>query len=429
MPTLLFTPPATSLDAGIRLGVAALVGLAVGVEREWSGHAPGASTRFAGLRTFFLFGVAGGAAGLLTISGMAVLGAAILLGVAGLVATAFVVAMRRPGEPLDATTEAAALVVIALGALAGLGQLALAAGGVAIVVFMLGEKQKLHWLVRRIGEDELHAALQFAVLALVVLPLLPARATPWLGGMSPRDLWALVLLFSGINFAGYIARHAVGAERGYTLTGMLGGLISSTLVTLQFARRSRDEPEHGAALALGVIAACTVLPARVGLVTLVLSPAVARQALPYLAAPLVAGMVLVAIGLRRTRMTGSDGVIHGSPLGLLSAIRMSVLFAAALAGINWIRAAWGASGVIATAVVLGLTDLDALTVAMARLGAERPDTLLALAAAGIAVGIMTNTVVKLGIALVVGRGRFRREAGIGLAVLAVAVGAVIALNR
>ncbi len=424
MADLLFSVPASTLDAGVRLAVAALVGLAVGVEREWSGHAPGASTRFAGLRTFFLFGVAGGTAGLLTISDMAPLGAALLLGVAGLVATAFVVAMRRPGEPLDATTEAAALVVVALGALAGLGQLALAAGGVAIVVFMLGEKQKLHWLVQRIGEDELHAALQFAVLALVVLPLLPTGKLPWLGGMSPRDLWALVLLFSGINFAGYIARHAVGAERGYTLTGALGGLISSTLVTLQFARRSRDEPEHGGALALGVIAACTVLPARVGLVALLLAPAVALRALPYLAAPLVVGVGLVALGLRRREMSGTDGVIRGSPLGLLAAIRMTALFAVALAGINWLRAAWGASGVVATAVVLGLTDLDALTLAMARLGAGEA-RMVGLAATGIAVGIITNTVVKLGIALVVGRGGFRREAGIGLGALTLATAIVM----
>jgi len=426
MPAL-FTPPASSLDAGVRLGVAALVGLAVGIEREWSGHAPGASGRFAGLRTFFLFGVAGGVAGLLTATDLAALGAAIVVGTALLVAGAFVVAMRRPGEPLDATTEAAALVVLALGAVAGLGQLAIAAGGVAVVVFMLGEKQKLHWLVQRIGEDELHAAAQFAVLALVVLPVLPTDAFPWLGGMSPRDVWALVLLFSGINFAGYIARHAVGADRGYTLTGFLGGLISSTLVTLQFARRSREEPEHGAALALGVVAACTVLPVRVSLVTLLLSPPVAGQAAPLLAAPLAAGVVLIGLGLRRASLSGEDGVIRGSPLGLVSAIRMTGLFVLALAGITWVRGLWGAGGVIASAVLLGLTDMDALTVAMTRLGAENPGTMLHLAAVGIAVGVLSNTMVKLGIAVVVGQGRFRREAAIGLGVMAAVVGVALAV--
>ena len=418
----ILAPPGTALEAGIRLGVAALVGLAVGVEREWSGHSGGVTGHFAGLRTFFMLGLVGGAAGLLTAGGLPILALALVVITGILIAAAFVMAVRRPEAEFDGTTEVAALAVIALGALAGLGQLAIAAAAVAAVVFMLGEKQRLHWMVRQIGEREMRAAVQFAVLALVVLPLLPGAPIAWLGGLAPRDVWALVLLLSAINFAGYLARRAVGAERGYVVTGLLGGLVSSTLITLQFSRRSRDEPGHGAALATGVVAACTVLPVRLALVTVLLSRPVALAAVPYLAAAFVVGLAIAAVALRKPRPGGDESAQPSSPLGLLSAIRMSVLFVFALAAIDWIRGTWGTGGVLATAAVLGLTDMDALTVAMARLGEGGP---VALAARGIAVGVIANTSFKLALALVVGRGSFRPRAASGLALMAVAVGVVL----
>ena len=423
MPTFLLTPIESTLDAGTRLAVAALVGLAVGLEREWSGHSDGPDGRFAGLRTFVLLGLVGGVAGMLASAGSPWLAVALLLPVGALVVAAFVMAVRRPGAEFDGTTETAALVVVALALLAGGGRLALAAGSVAVVVFLLGEKQRLHALVARIGEAEMRAAIQFAVLALVVLPLLPATGLPWLGGMSPRDLWAIVLLLSGINFAGYVARHALGTERGYAVTGLVGGLVSSTLVTLQFARQSRTAEAERGALARGVLAACTVLPLRVLALTAVLSFPVARAVLPYLAAPFVIGVLMVAPGFRSTAAGAGAEQPRGSPLGLLASLRMSALFALALAVGGWLQARWGSGGVMTTAVAFGISDVDALTISMARLGAA--ESLTGLAARGIALGILTNTIVKAGIAAVVGAGAFRRAAIGGLALMAAGIVAVL----
>jgi uncharacterized membrane protein (DUF4010 family) len=212
--------------------------LAAGFEREWSGHASGPNARFAGLRTFVLLGLIGGIAGALAAGMQPVLGAAIA-GVGGLLCVgAYVMAVRRSAEQTDGTTEAAALTVIALGALAGYGWSGTAAGAGAIVVLMLSEKARLHWLVQRLSEPELRAGLQFAVLAVVVLPLLPEG--PLLGPMAlqPRSLWMVVLLFSALNFAGFVARRIVGASRGLGITGALGGLVSSTAMTLGFSRQS-----------------------------------------------------------------------------------------------------------------------------------------------------------------------------------------------
>ena len=204
----------SELEATARLALAALIGLGVGLEREWSGHTSGPDARFAGIRTFLLLGFAGGAAGICGAQGMGLVALAFALGGVALTVSAYIVATRRPGAGVDGTTEAAALSVLALAALAGMGWRMLAAGAGSVVVLALSEKTRLHALVRHVSETELHAALQFTVLAVVVLPLLPAG--PLFGALAirPRMLWTVVLLFSGLNFAGYLARRAVGLRRG-----------------------------------------------------------------------------------------------------------------------------------------------------------------------------------------------------------------------
>ncbi|MDE3054109.1 MAG: DUF4010 domain-containing protein [Gemmatimonadota bacterium] len=412
---------APPLQEAARLSMAALVGLAVGVEREWSGHASGPHARFAGLRTFLLLGLIGGAAGLLLAAGFHAAAAVLLAGGASFAVVAYAMAVRRPEAGLDGTTEGAALAVLALGALAGLGQIGLAAGTVAVVVLALGEKERLHWLVRKIGEGEMRATLQFAVLALVVLPLLPPGPYGPLGGIRPRTLWAIVLLFSALNFAGHVARHAVGARRGYGITGMIGGLVSSTAVTLEFSRMSRDGEDLARPLALGVIGACTVLVGRVFAASAVLNVAVAQQLLLYLVPAGVVGVALIVFALRRPWPPVTAAAEPGaqSPLRLWSAIQLAVGFQLAMMLLVLARQLWGAAGVLSSAALLGLTDVDALTVSMCRsaLNGMGPS----LAAEGIAVGILANTAVKFGIAMVVGSPRFRRAVAPGFLMLAGAV--------
>ncbi|MDF1504389.1 DUF4010 domain-containing protein, partial [Roseisolibacter sp. H3M3-2] len=247
-----------------RLAVAALAGLAVGIEREWSHGRDGAAS-VAGMRTFALYGLLGGLAGVALAAGATLAAGALLLGGAALAAAAYVAQQRDQDAPRDAglTTEVASLVVLGLGALAGAGRMGAAGGGAALVALALGEKARLHWLVRHLGERDLRAGLQFAVLALVVLPLLPEGPFGPGGAVRPRALWGVVLIFLAIDSAGYVARRAIGPSRGFGVAGLLGGLVSSTAVTLGFSRRSRDEPAHARALALGVVGACTVLLLRV----------------------------------------------------------------------------------------------------------------------------------------------------------------------
>ena len=403
-----------------RLAIAALIGLAVGTEREWSGPTTGPQRRFAGLRTFLLFGMLGGIAGLLLANNALLPGSVLLAAGAAFNVVAYASSVRNPEHPRDGTTEAAALVVLSLGTLAGLGYLTLAAGCGAVVVFALGEKQRLHGMVAKVGAPELQAAARFAVMALVILPVLPTEPLPFGGGISPRGLWTLVLLFSAINFCGYLAQRAVGPERGYGLAGLLGGLVSSTIVTLQFARRSRDEPGHDGALALGVIAACTVLPIRLLAILGVLSPPVAQAALPFLLPPALVGLGILAVSFSRTRRGGAKQDDDRSPLHVITSAKMAGLFFVALVVIGYLESRWGSAGVYTSAVVLGLTDTDALTVAMARLG--NADTVAQVAARGVAIGVISNTAFKLALGLTMGSADFRRRLALGLGVLGGLVG-------
>ena len=265
---------------------------------------------------------------------------------------------------------------------------------------------------------ELRAGIQFAAISLVVLPILPEGPFgPW-GGVRPRWLWTIVVIFSGINFLGYLARRMIGAERGYGVAGMIGGVISSTAVTLNFSRASRSEPAIAGPLALGVVGACTVLLPRITIMSFVLNVAVGRALVPYLLPGLVAGAVIVALAVLRQNGGTKPPPEEDNPLRLGSAIQLALLFQVALTGSGLAAEYFGRRGVISSAVVLGLTDMDALTVSMNELGTSA--AMILLAAKAIAVGVLTNSAFKAAVAVVVGGGRFRWLALGGLAVLGAA---------
>jgi uncharacterized membrane protein (DUF4010 family) len=407
-------------DSPLRVAVAGLIGLAIGVEREWSGHASGPRARFAGVRTFFLLGLVGGIAGWLSAQDRLLLAAVLVGGSASLAVAAYVVASKQTGDR-DGTTEAAALLVLATGSLSGLGYETLAAGVAAVAVLALAEKSRIREFIARIGETELRAALHFVVLAVVVLPLLPTGPFGPRDAIRPRELWSVVLIFSGVNFIGYLARRAVGADRGYGIAGVLGGLVSSTAVTLSFSRQSRVTPEYARGLALGVIAACTVLLPRVLTVTLVLSPSVARHLVPYVIAPAVVAACFLTYALLRKQPSPAYGEERnsGNPLRLGAAIQMALAFQLVLLAVPTAEHLWGPGGVLGSAAVLGLTDMDALTYSMSRLGATTGDA--PLAARAIAIGLLSNTILKLGLALGLGAPGFRRSAAAGLLAFAVSL--------
>lgn len=397
--------------------VAAIGGLAIGIEREWSGHATGPAARFGGVRTFTMLGALGGIAGWLWSAGSGAFGVVLLAAACSLVIAAYIAASR--GD-VEGTTEVAALIVLAAGTLAGLGYLALASGIIAVSGVILLEKSQLHAFVGRIDDEELRAAMRFAVMAVVILPLLPVGPYGPMDVVKPRELWLFVLFFSGLSFAGYIARKVAGAKQGYTLAGALGGLISSTTVTLTFARASRDAAGLEKSLAYGVIAACTVLFIRVAIAVSVLNPALIRELAAYLALPFLVGATIVLMGLRSIGPAREQDEAPRNPLQFRTALKMAVIFQIVLAAITVINRHWGDMGITVAGALLGLADVDALTLSMARqAGSGIPPS---VAVHAIVMGTLTDALLKLTLAAIIGRGVFRRVVVAGIAALALAIG-------
>jgi uncharacterized membrane protein (DUF4010 family) len=352
--------------------------------------------------------------------------AAILFaGAVTIVAAGYVAGSR---QDIDGTTEVAALVVLAAGVISGMGSVRLASATIALAALLLVEKSRLHALVQRIDDVGLQSGVRFAVMALVVLPLLPEGPYGPLGGIRPRELWALVLFFSGLSFAGYMARRLVGPGHGYFVTGLLGGMVSSTNVTFTFARTSGSDVVMDRALAFGAVAANAMLYPRVIVATAILNPAVVPPLVAYLAAPALLAAVSAVVGaVGSVPAEDASDVPPDNPLQLAGALQMVVLFQAVLLVVYVARQWGGSSGVLTSAAVLGLTDVDALTMSMARGVAQAvsPTT----AATAIAVGVLANTGMKLGLALFFGSRPFRLIAGGALALMLIALGAALALRQ
>lgn len=398
----------------VGLIVAILGGAAVGVERQYSGHATGPHARLGGVRTFTLLGTLAGIAGLLLVWDMPIPAALLLAGALILTIAGYV---RASTHDVDATTEVAAVVVLGAGVLGGLGQIRLSAALTTLTVLVLAEKPRLHGLVARLDEPTMLAAARFAVMSAVILPLLPEGPFGPGPGVRPRELWMLVLLFTGMSFAGFIAQRAAGAA-GYPLTGLLGGLVSSTSVTLTFARLSQSHRKHDTPLAAGVVAASAVMFGRVAVAVSVLNVALLPVLARYAAAPLIVAVIAMLLAWRSLRGSHAEPAPVKNPLQLRAAIEMALLFQVVLFVVHYMREWVGNTGLLATGFVLGLTDVDALTLSMTR--SARAGTSIDAAARAIAIGIVANSLMKAGIAFAIGTGRFRWEAGAALLAMAAA---------
>jgi uncharacterized membrane protein (DUF4010 family) len=256
----------------------------------------------------------------------------------------------------------------------------------------------------------------------VILPLLPEGPFGPGPGIKPRELWMLVLLFSGISFVGYIAQRATGAA-GYPVTGLLGGLVSSTSVTLTFARLSHSHPKDETPLSTGAVAASAMLFLRVAVAVGVLNAALLPSLARYLVAPFAVAAVALLIAWRSLRDRHTAPSMLKNPLQFRAAIEMALLFQVVLFAVHYMRTWIGETGLLATGFVLGLTDVDALTLSMTR--SVTSGTSIEAACRAIAMGIVANSLMKAGIAVVVGSTRFKWQAGAALAAMAAAGAATL----
>ena len=405
-----------SLSLLIALGI----GLLVGLERGWEQRRADEGERVAGIRTFALVGLFGGVAGLLgrEVGGLAV--AAGFLAITALVVAAYAVTSRIQSS-YGITTAVAALGTFALGAAACLGYRQGAAAAAVVMAILLGLKPEIHRWVVRLNRRELVAALQLLLLSVVVLPLLPDRPVgPW-GAFNPYQLWWLVVLVAGLSFCGHFAIRLLGERRGILVTGAVGGLASSTALTVQFARRGRLQPELQPLLAVGVVLASATVPARMLVEVAVVNRDLLGAALPPLAsicaANVAAGVVLWFGG----RLPGAEreSLEKSGPFRLTVVLQFALLLAVISVAGEAARVYLGDAGVYALAGISGLADADAITVSLANSARGALDDDVAVRA--IVLVAMAAAVSKLLLSMLLGGRRLALRVG-GASVVTVAAG-------
>jgi uncharacterized membrane protein (DUF4010 family) len=388
----------------IRFLVALAIGLAVGIERGWSQRETPSGEREAGIRTFTVFALTGFAAAAAT----PMLGqwfmAAIALGVLALIGIGYASEIKREHADRGVTTEAAAFLTFALGALAGIGEI-LAAGIVAVVLIaILDQKAELHAFLARLQKLELTAAVKLLLVSVVLLPALPDAGFGPGGVLNPYELWWAVVVIAALGFAGYAAMKIVGPRRGALLMGFMGGFVSSTGLTVSASRASKDAKEASLPFAAAIAVAQSVMFFRTAALVAVLNIALLAHVLVPLALGAAAAIVGALVLTRRANIKSeSKALTAGSPDTLASAIQFVIVVALALLFAHYAQMVAGGVGVIVSGFLAGAVDVDAATVSASRLsGTQVREASAAAAAASVAAALVANSLVKAGIAFSLG---------------------------
>lgn len=412
------------LDLARSFLIALLIGALVGIDRERKKAAePGHS--FGGIRTHILLALVGAASARLAVDTSMPWTFAVALAVIGAALVAsYVLQNREHDDGHGLTSEVAAIAVFLLGAMVVVGDAEMAVALGVVTSAVLAYKQPLHGAVQRLDTQDVFAGLKLLIASFIVLPLLPdAPVDPW-QAINPYKLWLLVILISALSLAGYVAVRWLGSTHGSAITGLAGGLVSSTATTLSFARSSRDAGQgDGHALAAGILLSWLVMFARV----LVLI-AVINRPLLLAAWPPIAGMGAVTgafavwhyrAGLADARATTQQEVAVANPFSLTAAAKFGALFAVILLMVKLAEQHAPGLGVYLVAALAGATDVDAITLSMADAARTSDGFAQAATAIAIAIAVVANTAVKCALVLGFGAGRVRPQVAVATAAVLV----------
>ncbi|MEE4238479.1 MAG: MgtC/SapB family protein [Anderseniella sp.] len=355
-----------------RLGLALAIGLLFGMERGWHQRSKHTETRVAGFRTFALVGLLGGLSGWLgSLSSYLILGLG-FVGVAALLLISYRATTAQDGD-VGITTEIAAMLTFVLGAAAVLGEMAPVAATAVVATALLASKTAMHHWLRSLRRYELLAGIELAIISVVLLPLLPDQGYGPGGVLNPYKLWWAVVLVAGLSFFGYAAMRFAGTARGLLITGALGGLASSTAATLALSRMAHDAPGTAPVCATSILLASAVTFIRIlllagilnaGLAWLLAGPMLTMAAIAVLGAVLVLKLSAGQVALKQQELKIRN------PLELAMALKFAAFLAAVMVAVHFARLWFGEAGLYGIGALSGLTDVDAITISMARIGAN-----------------------------------------------------------
>ncbi|MCS3903376.1 uncharacterized membrane protein (DUF4010 family) [Methylohalomonas lacus] len=398
------------------LGVALLLGLLIGLERGWKDREQAEGQRVAGIRTFALIGLLGGVCGLLAQNLNAVVLAVAFVALAVVLGWAHAVSQQHNTD-VGITGVIAGLLTFTFGALAMLGEAALAATGAVITVLLLGMKPTLHAWVRRLEKQELHATLKLLLISVVILPLLPNEGFgPW-QALNPYKIWWMVVLIAAISFVGYFATRIIGARKGIMVTGLFAGLASSTAVTLHLARLARHQPGPCNIYAAGILLAWATMFPRMLIVSSLFSQPLALALLVPAGVMTVVAYTGAWLFWRQSKhQAHSDQARLSNPFELKPALIFAALLAAIMLLSHVLREQFGDTGTYLLAAASGIADVDAITLSLADMAGN--DLRIETAALALLIAAFMNTFVKTLLAIGIGGSQLGRRAGAaGMAII------------
>jgi uncharacterized membrane protein (DUF4010 family) len=397
------------LSVTFRLAIALALGLIIGMERGWQSRESPEGLRSAGFRSFGFVGLFGGVSVLLAEKfGVSILVGA-FFGLIAIVVASYVLTATQ-SQDFGITTELCLLITFVLGALAGKGLAAEALAAAVITAGLLGFKQELHQSLERLDRRELIATLQLLIVAAVALPLLPDRNLgPW-DSLNPRTIGLLVLLIAGVSYVGYFAIRLFGSRVGLLATGIIGGLASSTAVTVTLARMARYTQGSVALLAAGISLASGTMVPRLLLLIAAINPSLLPSiVLPLAILAVVPLLAAVAIAMRSGSPAASAQLELRNPIELGAALVygaiLTVLFVLVRAAEAW----FGSTGVYTLAAISGIADVDAVSLSLAQ--ATNGNLSLSVGATGIIIAALVNTAMKALLAGVIGGWKLARWCG------------------
>lgn len=399
---------ATETSLFLRFGIALVIGILIGMQRQYAFDEENREL-VSGVRDFALMGLLGATAAyisVLTESPLPIAAAVLILGI--------LFAINHYLESSEGekgiTTEVAGLLTVLVGALAFWNKLTLAVAlGVAIAV-ILSVKPELQRFTQRITREDIWATLKFAVITAIILPVLPNEnyGIPPLDVLNPYKIWLLVILISGISFVGYILIKIVGTQKAIGLTGLFGGLASSTAVSVSFSQLSHDAENLARPFALAIIVAWTIMYGRVVVEVAVLNLELARIIVLPLLIPVAGGFIVCWLLSRSDWSKERPDVSFSNPFDLKPALTFGAVFAVILLVSRAAQVYLGDTGVYVSSIIAGLADVDAIALSLTALSSEANGPELKTAARGIILAAAANTATKGGIVMFAGTARLRK---------------------
>jgi uncharacterized membrane protein (DUF4010 family) len=380
--------------------LALALGFMVGLQRELSYHYREKETGFIGARSFTVIALLGYLAAYLDTSTGWVFG--VVAALFGLLLIASYCLRTYKGEKSGTTSEFSAIAIFLIGVLAARDELAVAVFVAVVLVVILELRGWLGWVKSRIWQEEVRATIFFLLLIFIVLPLLPNRAVDPYGVFNPYTIWLMVVLISGLSFAGYIAVRLLGPSRGLLATGFFGGFVSSTATTISFAKKAQTDPRLLPHLASGIALACATMFFRIIILTAVIHPPLARMIAPAFLLGTLSGYGYVLLLEWRTRTSSAKiEMAYKNPLELKEALQFGLLFGLVFGLTAWLQNWLGDAGVYLSSVAAGLTDVAAITLSLSKM-TESGQLLADIAVIAVILASLANSMVKLGISFAMG---------------------------